>query len=228
MRTTHLYILPILVSVFLMKNCSNQTTSNTPALSMTEQHTTPSDSTDNEIAALSYSPKMSGLSFVAPPHPFTGSVMNEVKSINADWIATIPYAFTRVGEAAVHFAEFGGHWWGERLEGVRVTIDSAHRAGIKVMLKPQVYVPGGWVGGLDYATDAEWEKWERDYEKYLMSFVNLGVEMNVEAICVGTEFKIRNISCIVSGKIFVLGHIARFPVRIAMYHGKLKKLIRWV
>ncbi len=221
MQITHLHILPILVSVFLMNNCSNQTSKSSPSLSMTEQHIAQSDSsTGNEIAALNYSPKMSGLSFVAPPRPFTGAVMNEVKSINADWIATIPYAFTRVGEAAVHFDQFGGHWWGERLEGVRVTIDSAHKAGIKVMLKPQVYVPGGWVGGLDYATDAEWEKWERDYEKYLMSFVNLGIEMNVEAICIGTEFKMST----AKRESFWRGLIAKIRQK---YKGKLTYSSNW-
>ena len=135
------------------------------------------------------SPKMSGLSFVAPPRPFSGAVMNEVKSVNADWIASIPYGYSRPGETTVHYAEFGGQWWGECPQGVRTTIDSAHRAGIKVMLKPQIYVPGSWVGSLDFDNDADWEKWERDYEKYLMRFVDMGAEMKVEAICIGTELK---------------------------------------
>lgn len=132
---------------------------------------------------------MAGLSFVAPPRPFTGAVMNEVKSVNSNWIATIPYGFTRMGEAKVHYSTEGEQWWGESLAGVRLTIDSAHRAGVKVLIKPQVYVPDGWVGGLDFKTDAEWEKWEIDYEKYVMRFVDLGAEMKAEAFCIGTEFK---------------------------------------
>jgi hypothetical protein len=136
-----------------------------------------------------FTPKMSGLSFVAPPQSFRSAVMNEVKSINANWIATIPYAFSRNGEPSVHYSGGGGHWWGESPKGVRVTIDSAHRAGIKVMLKPQVYVPDGWPGSLDFNTDADWEKWEKEYVQYLMPFVDLGIEMKVEAICVGTEFR---------------------------------------
>ena len=173
--TTFLSTFSILFSLILMQSCANQTAQSPPSVSAARETEMAMDTTDKTLVAIGNTPKMSGLSFVAPPRPFTGAVMNEVKSVNAGWIATIPYAFSRVGEAAVHFAELGGHWWGERPEGVRVTIDSAHRAGIRVMLKPQVYVPGGWTGGLDFATDADCEKWERDYEKYLMHFVDLGI-----------------------------------------------------
>jgi hypothetical protein len=145
---------------------------------------------DTITRSVSMPDKMCGLSFVAPPRPFKGAVMQEVKSVKATWIATIPYGYTRLGEAKVHYNNQTGHWWGERIEGVRTTIDSAHRAGIKVMLKPQVYIPGGWTGGMDYATDAEWEAWESSYEAYLMPFVKMAIEKNVAAICVGTEFKI--------------------------------------
>jgi hypothetical protein len=134
--------------------------------------------------------KLKGLSFVAPPRPFKASPMMDVKAVNADWIAVIPYGFTRVGEAKVHYKPEGGQWWGERPDGVSITIDSAHKAGINVMMKPQVYVPYGWTGGLDFKTDAEWENWEKDYEKYLDIFIKMAIEKNVAMLCIGTEFKI--------------------------------------
>lgn len=189
MQPIFLSILPILMSFVLMASCSDQTPkSSPPSVSQTIQEVPKSDSII-ETSPQNYGAKMSGLSFVAPPRPFSGAVMSEVKNVNASWIATIPYGFTSMGEAKVHYNTAGGQWWGESLAGVRLTIDSAHRAGVKVMMKPQVYVPGGWVGGLDFKTDAEWEKWETDYEKYLMRFVDLGVEMKAEAICIGTEFR---------------------------------------
>lgn len=76
--------------------------------------------------------------------------MNEIKSIGANWIAVIPYGFTMLGKPEVHYKEFGGQWWGEKPEGIRKTIQLAHDAGLKVMLKPQVYVPGSWTGSLSF------------------------------------------------------------------------------
>jgi hypothetical protein len=116
--------------------------------------------------------------------------MMEVKAVNADWLAVIPYAYTRLNEAKVHYQKSGWGWWGEAPQGVKTTIDSAHRAGIHVMLKPQVYIPGGWTGGLDFKTDAEWAEWERGYEEYLMTFVDMAHLMQTDMLCIGTEFKI--------------------------------------
>lgn len=133
-------------------------------------------------------PKMTGLSFVAPPNPFEKNPMPAVQAVGADWIAVIPFAYTLKGEASVHFNS-NRQWWGERPEGVRETIQLAKEAGIKILMKPQVYFPGSWPGDLDFDNDADWSAWEKDYETYLMTFVEIAKEMEVEMICIGTEFK---------------------------------------
>ena len=196
----------LFIGMVLHQNCQdgaskpNAFTASTPAQSETASiphgEATPSvlaaktteSSTISSVFDSKDKTKMRGLSFVAPPRPFKATPMMDVKAVNADWIAVIPYAFTRPGDAKVDYNGVG-HWWGERPEGVRTTIDSAHKAGVKVMMKPQVYVPGGWTGGLDFKTDAEWESWEKDYERYLDIFVKMSIEKNVEMLCVGTEFK---------------------------------------
>jgi hypothetical protein len=130
-----------------------------------------------------------GLNFVAPPNAFESNPMNDVKAINADWIAVIPYGFTRLGEAKVYF-DTNRQWWGERSEGARETIRLAQEADINVVLKPQVYVPRSWTGDLDFNSDAEWSSWEVDYTNYILTFVQIAEEMNVKVFCIGTEFKI--------------------------------------
>ncbi len=132
--------------------------------------------------------KMNGLTFVAPPEPFPSDPMPAVKEVGASWIAVVPYAFTRMGVPNVRFNESGSHWWGERPEGVRETIRKAHQAGIKVMLKPQVYVPGGWTGALDFNTDADWESWESTYRYYILYFAELAQAEQADLFCIGTEF----------------------------------------
>lgn len=134
--------------------------------------------------------KMHGLTLVAPPEPFPENPMPAVQSVNATWISVIPYAFTRPGVPNVRFSEYGKQWWGERPEGVRETIRQAHEHGIKVMLKPQVYVPGGWTGALDFGTDADWEQWESAYERYILRFAMLADSTGAELFCIGTEFNV--------------------------------------
>ncbi len=139
-------------------------------------------------AALPSAGKMNGLTFVAPPEPFPANPMPAVKSTGANWIAVVPYAFTRPGQPTVHYSEFGGQWWGERPEGVRETVRLAHEAGIRVMLKPQVYIPGAWTGSLDFAGDTDWTQWEAGYEKYILIMARLADSAGVDLFCVGTEF----------------------------------------
>jgi len=136
--------------------------------------------------------KMKGLSFVGPPESFSddNNPMEAIQQLGADWIAVIPYAYTIVGEPKVYL---DSHWWGERPEGARKTIELAKAAGIKVMLKPQVYIPTSWPGDLDFDSDQAWESWEKDYETYIMAFAKMAEDMEVELFCIGTEFKISEI-----------------------------------
>ncbi len=132
--------------------------------------------------------KMHGLTFVAPPEPFAENPMKAVNAVGATWISVVPYAFTRLDMPNVRYAEHGGQWWGERPEGVRETIRAAHENGVKVMLKPQVYVPNGWTGALDFKTDEDWEQWEEAYVRYILRFAALADSTGAELFCIGTEF----------------------------------------
>lgn len=130
-----------------------------------------------------------GLTFVAPPQPFSTNPMPEIQAIGAGWIAVVPYAFTFENKPMVRYEGKGWQWWGETPQGIRKSIQLAHEAGLKVMLKPQVYIPGGWTGVLSYEKKEEWELWEQDYEKYLAIFLQIAEEEQVELFCIGTEFR---------------------------------------
>lgn len=136
-----------------------------------------------------YGERIKGISLVAPPQPFLEHPMTSIKAVNANWIAVIPYGFSRKGEPSVRYT---GHnqWWGETTEGLIATIKKAHESHVSVMLKPQVYIPRGWVGEMDFVTEAEWLIWEEDYDRFIMHFVDMAVTHDVEMICIGTEYRI--------------------------------------
>lgn len=138
------------------------------------------------------SPRMRicGITLVAPPKPFPSDPMPELLQVGANWVAVIPYAYTRPGKPSVHFAEHDWQWWGERPEGCRKTVEMARANGLHVMVKPQVYLPGSWPGNLSFPTDAEWEAWEKDYTRYILTMAEIAQSCRAEVFCVGTEFKI--------------------------------------
>lgn len=133
--------------------------------------------------------RIHGLNLVAPPEPFDRNPMPAVERVGAEWIAVIPYAYSRPGEARVHFSGLRWQWWGESREGARETIALAKRHGLKVLLKPQVYVPGSWTGAIDFETEAAWQAWERDYEAYILPLAGVAQMQQADMFCIGTEFK---------------------------------------
>ncbi|MGB1216855.1 MAG: glycoside hydrolase family 113, partial [Saprospiraceae bacterium] len=128
-----------------------------------------------------------GLSIVAPPSPFPNDYTVNVTQVNANWVAIIPYAGGPVGKTDILF-NMDGQWWGETKEGVKESIRLAHNAGLRVMLKPQIWIPGSWTGALDFQTEKEWQQWEENYTNYISFHADIACEMEVEMICIGTEF----------------------------------------
>ncbi len=136
-----------------------------------------------------HSVKIDGVSFVAPRHEITASELNPIVSIHAKWLAIIPYAFSQAGKPAVTF-NHSRQWWGEGLEGVAATVQMAHQQNLKVMLKPHIWVRGqGWAGDFDLETEEDWRSWEKDYSKYILAYAHLADSLDVELICIGTEYR---------------------------------------
>ena len=143
----------------------------------------------SEVSSIEEVDTIKGITMVAPPREFNEDPILPIKEINADWIAIVPYAFQRKDQSEVRWNP-KRQWWGERPEGVKESIKIAHSKGVKVMLKPQVYVPGSWVGEVDFDSEVEWRIWEDSYRRYIMAFLEIAIEENVEMFCVGTEYKI--------------------------------------
>lgn len=133
--------------------------------------------------------KLTGVTVVAPASPIDTVPMHELRQLGTDWAALVPYAFTRPSEPKVHYNVGGHQWWGERPEGVAAMIGLAHRQGLKVMLKPQIWIMGKYTGDMTWPSVAAWEAWEADYTRYLMIMARLADSLGVEMLCVGTEWK---------------------------------------
>jgi len=164
--------------------------------------------------------KIDGLTMVAPPRPFTDNPMTPVQSVGAGWIAVVPYAFTRPGTSQLRYHDSDGRWWGETPHGTAETIRTAHQAGVSVMLKPQVYIPGGWTGALDFATDPEWQEWETGYTKYITHMALIADTTHAEMFCIGTEFN----NAIHKRTSYWKNLIAQIKT---IYHGKLVYSSNW-
>lgn len=135
---------------------------------------------------------------VAPRDSSHLAELPKIKRISPNYVAVIPYAFKRKGESRVNYYKVNKHWWGEGVEGCRSTIQHLKQLGLKVMLKPHVWVVGdGWPGDFDPTqrvhadrVEMEWKIWEDSYRDYIMEMALLAKDEGVELFCIGTEYRI--------------------------------------
>ena len=135
------------------------------------------------------SAKINGVNFVAPVKAVPESCMKSLRNVNAGWIALNPYAFCRKGQPDVTY-NVGHQWWGERPEGIKACIQYAHQHGMKVLLKPHVWVEGqGWAGDFTLDDEAAWRRWEQTYSQYILAMADLCKATGADMLCIGTEFR---------------------------------------
>jgi hypothetical protein len=132
--------------------------------------------------------KIDGITYVAPPRPTTEESMKRILQTNAGWVTFVPYAFQRTNQADIIF-NTQRQWWGERADGIIECVKMAKKNSLKVMLKPQIWIGNVWIGELDYKTEDEWSKWEKNYKSYIMFYVDIAITHKVDMICIGTEIK---------------------------------------
>jgi hypothetical protein len=101
--------------------------------------------------------------------------------INA--VALVPYGFTPRNSPVVRF----GNGW-ERDTDLEQLSAVAHRLGVRVLLKPQVWVRSGYPGDLEFFSTADREKWFGQYRLFLEHYACLAKRIHADLFCVGVEF----------------------------------------
>ena len=142
------------------------------------------------IVTIKKEQKLNGASLEMPNKVIKEESFQGLKAMNVDWVSVIPYAYTRKNASEVVY-NYQHQWWGEREEGVIETIQLAKNQGIKVMLKPHVWISGeGWPGKFNCSSEAEWKQWEDSYSAYILRFATIADSMDVPIFCIGTEYRI--------------------------------------
>ncbi len=130
--------------------------------------------------------KINGINYVAERTPIDQDGFHDIKRINAEWVSWIPYAYCDVKTGKISF-NTSWQWGGETISGTEHAIRLARERGLKVMLKPHV-----WLSDHSYTGDLtlnhiQWQIWQAGYKKYILTFAELAEKHDVELFCIGTE-----------------------------------------
>jgi hypothetical protein len=140
------------------------------------------------FASVSTAQKINGITVVAPPKPIEDHAIHRLKDTHASWLCFVPYAFCKPGDTQVRY-DLNKQWWGETSQGISKCIEMAHKSGMQVMIKPQIFAPGSWTGHINFKKNNDWVLWEAAYTKYIMDILDIVIKHNVAMFCIGTELK---------------------------------------
>ena len=116
----------------------------------------------------------------------SGETLARLQRDGANAVSVIPYAFQRSRDAPeLRFP--GRNPRGETEEGVLRAAQDAHRRGLAVLLKPQIWLWRGFTGDIAMANDADWSAWFRNYRRYLIRFAAVAEAGRAEMFDVGVE-----------------------------------------
>lgn len=139
--------------------------------------------------------KHKGMSFVAPPEVLDSIAFENVAATNTEWLSLMPYGFVGKESSEFRFTRISDEidgdihqWWGERPEGVIACIRMAKAQGLKLMMKPHMWIGRGtFTGDFTLGSEEEWQLFEKTYSEYLLQYAEISEEEGVEVFCIATE-----------------------------------------
>lgn len=139
--------------------------------------------------AISQSEKINGMNIVGERSIATESQLSEVQKKSAsNWVALTPYSFCSVDDPKLRFDE-EWQWKGERSDGIIAAINASQNLGLKIMIKPHIWVKEhGWAGDLNY-NEHDWLIWEEAYRGYILNYAHIADSLSVNMLCIGTEVR---------------------------------------
>jgi len=115
--------------------------------------------------------------------------ISELVKNNVEWVAVIPF-FNQEDEqtATVRIRDTYETW--SRRDSMRIEhINRLHEKGIRVHLKPHLWMNSGWRSNINLSSKTQWDTWFDSYRINMLHFAKMAQESHVELFCIGTELK---------------------------------------
>ncbi len=134
--------------------------------------------------------KINGVSFVGSREKVTQEHVDPVVAVNANYAAVMPFGFLRSLESPNVIFDTDRQWYGETKKGAKQYIELLQANGVKIMLKPQIWVwRGEFTGDIIMQSEEDWKTFEQTYSDFILSYAQLAQDTGSEIYCIGTELE---------------------------------------
>ena len=111
-----------------------------------------------------------------------------------EWVTYVPWGYQRdfdspsVGSRMTR--DSASLMRGDSLWRTRISL--AHNAGLKVFMKPHIWIheasDGKWRSDIFPTNEENWELWKTSYRSFILTYARIAEKYKVESFCIGTEF----------------------------------------
>lgn len=120
--------------------------------------------------------------------PIGDSTLAAVHDLGATHVTLVSFGFQESASTPVIRFSPDVRWYSESAHGARAIASTADALGLRIILKPQLWLRGGaWTADIDFATEDAWRRWESDYRDYLLHTARLADGIGADLIIIGTE-----------------------------------------
>lgn len=112
--------------------------------------------------------------------------LHRLAALGSNAISITPFGHPQAIDKASPFRRSTGPG-SENDESVIVAAKFARRCGMQIMLKPHIWVHGGWPGEIKMATESEWSAFFRHYEAWIVHYAILAQMYKLESLVIGVE-----------------------------------------
>jgi hypothetical protein len=112
---------------------------------------------------------------------------DRLQRLGVDSISLMPYALMRTVDSPIVMP---AHAAGETDERLRTETRAAHARGLRVVLKPNIWILGdAWPGALVWKSEAAFEAWFASLREMALRYARLAAEEKIDQYLFGTELK---------------------------------------
>lgn len=113
----------------------------------------------------------------------------ELVKANVEWVAVVPFMYQE-NESSVELRSQRADGLFTRRDSTFInTINDLKNVGIKVHLKPHLWLGDGWRSNLKLKNRQEWDTWFNSYRNRMLHYVKIAELTGAELFCVGTELR---------------------------------------
>lgn len=115
--------------------------------------------------------------------------INSLVRANVEWVAVIPFLYQKDEKTKLVDIPDNPKMYTRRDSSHIRAIQDLHKKGIRVQLKPHLWMNDGWRSNITLDSKKEWDAWFESYRTNMLRYARIAEETKTELFCVGTELK---------------------------------------